>query len=124
MNEGQAQTAFAALSQETRLRIVRMLVKAGPGGMAAGALAEASDVSASNVSFHLKDLEHSGLIRARREARSIVYSADYKELRGLIEFLMTDCCAGHPDICDPALAKACHAQPTGKSRKRKTRVLS
>jgi ArsR family transcriptional regulator len=117
MKEGQAQTAFAALAQETRLRIVRMLVKAGPDGMAAGALADASDVSASNVSFHLKELEHSGLINARREARSIIYSADYKTLRGLIEFLMTDCCAGHPEICVPALAQACCA-PSPAKRKR------
>jgi DNA-binding transcriptional ArsR family regulator len=117
MKEGQAQIAFAALAQETRLRIVRMLVKAGPDGMAAGALAEASDVSASNVSFHLKDLEHSGLIKARREARSIIYSADYKTLRGLIEFLMKDCCDGHPDICVPALAQVCCA-PAPAKRKR------
>jgi DNA-binding transcriptional ArsR family regulator len=113
MREGQAQTAFAALAQATRLRIVRMLVKAGPDGMAAGAIAEASDVSASNVSFHLKELEHSGLINARREARSIIYSADYKALRGLIEFLMKDCCAGHPEICAPAteIAACCAPNP-------------
>jgi DNA-binding transcriptional ArsR family regulator len=117
MREGQAQTAFAALAQATRLRIVRMLVKAGPDGMAAGAIAEASDVSASNVSFHLKELEHSGLINARREARSIIYSADYKALRGLIEFLMKDCCAGHPEICVPALAQVC-CPPSPARRKR------
>jgi DNA-binding transcriptional ArsR family regulator len=117
MREGQAQTIFAALSQETRLRIVRMLVKAGPDGMAAGALAEASDVSASNVSFHLKELERAGLINARREARSIVYSADYKTLRGILEFLMKDCCAGHPEICVPALAQVCCA-PSSAKRKR------
>lgn len=117
MKAGQAQTAFAALSQETRLRIVRMLVKAGPEGMAAGAIADAADVSASNVSFHLKDLEHSGLINARREARSIIYTADYKTLRGLIEFLMKDCCAGHPEICVPALADVC-CTPSPAKRKR------
>jgi ArsR family transcriptional regulator, arsenate/arsenite/antimonite-responsive transcriptional repressor len=116
MNEGQAQNAFAALSQETRLRIVRMLVKAGPDGMAAGVIADASDVSASNVSFHLKDLEHAGLINARREARSIIYSADYKALRGLLEFLMKDCCAGHPEICVPALAAVC-CPPTPKRKR-------
>jgi DNA-binding transcriptional ArsR family regulator len=117
MREGQAQTAFAALAQATRLRIVRMLVKAGPDGMAAGAIAEASDVSASNVSFHLKELEHSGLINARRETRSIIYSADYKTLSGLIEFLMKDCCAGHPEICVPALAQVC-CPPSPARRKR------
>lgn len=106
MEERQARTAFAALSQETRLRIVRLLVQAGPHGMAAGAIAEAVAVSPSNVSFHLKDLEHAGMIVPRREARSIIYSADFTGLRDLIGFLMKDCCAGHPEICAPALVDA------------------
>jgi ArsR family transcriptional regulator, arsenate/arsenite/antimonite-responsive transcriptional repressor len=104
MEERQARTAFAALSQQTRLRIVRLLVQAGPDGMAAGAIAEAVAVSPSNVSFHLKDLEHAGMIMPRREARSIIYSADFTGLRDLVAFLMKDCCAGHPEICAPALA--------------------
>lgn len=102
MDERQARVGFAALSQETRLRIVRLLVEAGPDGLASGAIADAVGVSASNVSFHLKDLEGSGLIAARRVARSIIYAADYRALRGLVEFLMKDCCAGHPEICAPA----------------------
>lgn len=106
MEERQARTAFAALAQETRLGIVRLLVQAGPDGMAAGAIAEAVAVSPSNVSFHLKDLEHAGMIVPRREARSIIYSADFTGLRDLIAFLMKDCCAGHPEICAPALADA------------------
>ncbi len=118
MDERQAQSAFAALSQGTRLRIVRMLVKAGPEGMAAGAVAAEAEVSSSNVSFHLKELEHAGMIAARREARSIIYSADYDTLRDLIEFLMKDCCAGHPEICTPALAKSCCA-PAPATTKRK-----
>src|SRR5438128_2574485 len=104
MDERQALASFGALSQETRLRIVRLLVQAGPDGVAAGAVGDAVGVSASNVSFHLKDLERAGLIRARREARSIVYSADYDALAGLLEFLMQDCCGGRPEICSPALA--------------------
>lgn len=106
MDERQARTAFAALSQETRLRIVRLLVQAGPDGMAAGAIADTVGVSPSNVSFHLKDLEHAGMAVPRREARSIIYSADFTGLRQLIAFLMKDCCAGHPDICAPAIADA------------------
>jgi DNA-binding transcriptional ArsR family regulator len=107
MEERQALSAFAALSQETRLRIVRLLVQAGPVGMAAGAIAEAAGVSASNVSFHLKELTQSGLASAKREARSIVYAADYDALSGLVQFLMRDCCAGHPDICMPMTASSC-----------------
>lgn len=118
MNERQAQSAFAALSQETRLRIVRMLVKAGPDGMAAGAIAEEAEVSSSNVSFHLKELENAGLASSRREARSIIYTADYEGLSGLIQFLMKDCCAGHPEICAPALAQTCCTPAPTRKRKK------
>lgn len=104
MDERQALIAFGAMSQETRLRIVRLLVRAGSEGIAAGSIAEAAGVSASNVSFHLKELERAGLVTARREARSIVYSAEYDALSGLIRFLMEDCCAGNPAICAPVLS--------------------
>jgi len=102
MDQRQALGAFAALSQETRLQIVRLLVVAGPEGMAAGALAEKVEVSPSNISFHLKELEHSGLIAAQRQSRSIIYTAHYESLGGLVRFLMEDCCSGHPEICAPA----------------------
>lgn len=104
MEERQALASFAALAQETRLRIVRLLVEAGHDGMAAGAIAEAARVSASNVSFHLKELERAGLVGARRESRSIVYTADYEALSGLIAFLMRDCCRSRPEVCKPAMA--------------------
>ena len=102
MNESQALLSFAALSQETRLAMVRLLVRAGPDGLAAGALADGVGVSPSNLSFHLKELEHAGLIASRRESRSIIYTAEYAALRGLVNFLMKDCCAGLPEICKPA----------------------
>ncbi|WP_113487004.1 metalloregulator ArsR/SmtB family transcription factor [Rhizobium cremeum] len=98
MDERQALISFAALSQETRLAIVRLLVVAGPDGLAAGVIAERMGVSPSNVSFHLKELERSGLISQRRESRSIVYSASYETLAALLTFLMEDCCSGHPSI--------------------------
>ncbi|AHG44455.1 ArsR family transcriptional regulator [Rhizobium leguminosarum bv. trifolii CB782] len=98
MNERQALSSFAALSQETRLAIVRSLVVAGPAGLAAGVIAERMGVSATNVSFHLKELERSGLISQRRESRSIIYSASYETLADLVKFLMEDCCGGHPII--------------------------
>ncbi len=104
MREKQALDAFAALSQETRLRIVRLLVEAGPDGMPAGAIGEAVKASSSNVSFHLSHLERAGLIESRREARSIIYSAAYPALGGLIAFLMRDCCKGRPEVCAPAVA--------------------
>ncbi|MBB3237845.1 DNA-binding transcriptional ArsR family regulator [Phyllobacterium endophyticum] len=109
MNELQALAAFGSLSQETRLRIVRLLVKAGPDGMAAGAVGEAMGASSSKTSFHLSHLERAGLIRSRREARSIIYSAAYPALSGLIEFLMKDCCQGRCDPAGNACAETCEA---------------
>lgn len=106
MDERQALIVFSALSQETRLRILRMLVVAGPDGLAAGVIAERVEVSASNVSFHLKELERAGLVNARRDARSIIYSAEYDALSSLIRFLMEDCCSGRPEICAPVLSAA------------------
>lgn len=116
MIERQALPVFAALSQETRLQIVRMLVKAGPVGMAAGAIAEAADVGASNVSFHLKELERAGLVSSRRESRSILYAANYATLSALIQFLMEDCCAGHPEICVPAVSGCGPAAPKKRAK--------
>lgn len=114
MDERQSVAAFGALAQETRLRILRMLVKAGPDGMAAGAIAVGADVSPSNVSFHLKELERAGLCTARRVSRSIVYSADFDAISGLIRFLIEDCCAGRPEICGPVIeAATCCAPSSG-----------
>lgn len=121
MNQRQAVSVFGALSQDTRLSIVQMLVRAGPLGMAAGAIAEAAGVAASNVSFHLKDLEHAGLVASRREARSIIYSANFETLSGLIAFLMKDCCNGHPEICNPAIDSTC-CPPAKKSKRKKEYV--
>ena len=114
MDEPQALAAFAALSQETRLRIVRLLVQAGPEGMAAGAIGKAvDDATTSRLSFHLTHLEHAGLIQSRRNGRYIIYSAVYSALAGLVGFLMKDCCQGHPEICAPAVAAlTCVCDPT------------
>lgn len=115
MDEHRALIVFGALSQETRLRAMRLLLVAGPDGIAAGALAEQVEVSPSNVSFHLKELERAGLVTQRRDARSVVYSAEYDALSGLIRFLMEDCCSGRPEICAPALAAA-RCQPVTRTR--------
>lgn len=102
--ETQALAAFAAMSQDTRLRIIRLLVTVGPDGLAAGSIGESVGASSSRLSFHLTHLEQAGLVRSRREARSIIYSADFTALSGLVAFLMRDCCQGRPEICDPAMA--------------------
>jgi ArsR family transcriptional regulator, arsenate/arsenite/antimonite-responsive transcriptional repressor len=111
IGETQALDAFGALSQETRLKMVRTLVVAGPGGMAAGAVGEAVGASSSSASFHLSHLERAGLVRSRRDARSIIYTANFDGLSALVEFLMRDCCLGHPEVCAPAalVAASCCA---------------
>jgi len=114
MQETQALAALSALAQETRLRIVRLLVTAGPEGMAAGAIGESVDAASSRLSFHLSHLEQAGLIQSRREGRSIRYAAEFGALSALIGFLMRDCCQGRPEICAPiatALA-TCACAPT------------
>ncbi len=104
MDETQALAAFLALGQEHRLRLVRALVTVGPDGLASGVLADAVGVSAATVSHHLKELSHAGLVTSRREGRSIIYSAAYPALSELVQFLMRDCCQGHPEVCAPAVA--------------------
>ncbi|MEO5805472.1 metalloregulator ArsR/SmtB family transcription factor [Devosia sp.] len=106
MEEKQALDAFGALSQETRLQMVRALVIAGPDGLAAGAVGEAVGASSSSASFHLAHLERAGLVQSRRAARSIIYSANYDGLSGLVAFLMQDCCQGRPEVCAPAAITA------------------
>ena len=109
VGETQALNAFGALSQATRLQMVRILVMAGRDGLAAGAVGDAVGASSSSASFHLSHLERAGLVQSRREARSIIYTADFDGLAGLVGFLMRDCCQGHPDVCGPAakIAAAC-----------------
>lgn len=99
MNESQAVAAFGALAQATRLRILRLLIVAGPDGLPAGVVAQRAGVSASNFSFHVRDLEQAGLIAARRASRSIIYSVRVDALNGLIRFLLDDCCGGQVWLC-------------------------
>ena len=104
MQEQQALAAFDALSQEHRLRIVRLLVEVGPEGMPAGVLGEKLGAGSSKMSFHLSHLEQAGLVASRRDGRQIVYSVAMATLSALIAFLMQDCCGGRAEICLPALS--------------------
>ncbi|MPM86032.1 hypothetical protein SDC9_133115 [bioreactor metagenome] len=116
MQEKTVLAGFSALSHEDRLRIIRMLVVAGAEGMAAGAIAgELNDAQPSRVSFHLKELEHAGLVQGRREGKSVIYSASFPALSDLVAFLMHDCCQGHCAYCDKAikLFAKCTGRPTG-----------
>ena len=102
-----ATAALAALSQESRLRAFRLLVRSGPEGMAAGAISDDLDIPATTLSFHLKELAHAGLIRARREGRSIIYRPHIDGIRDLMAFLTEDCCQGRPDLCSVSTDLAC-----------------
>ena len=109
MEQADAINAFAALAQDTRLTVFRLLVQAGPDGLTAGAIARHLGVPASTMSHHLATLERAGLAVSRRESRQIFYAADYEGARGLITFLMEDCCHGHPEIrsSDDAATTCC-----------------
>lgn len=95
-----ALTALAALAQESRLAVFRLLVQAGPdGGMAASKIAEALDLPASSLSFHLKELTHANLISPRQDGRFIIYTAQFDTMNALLGFLTENCCGGQS--CTP-----------------------
>ena len=103
MDNLKALDAFAALSQATRLDVFRLLIKAGDIGMSAGSISDALDVRQNTMSANLSVLTRSGLIRSEREGRSIRYFADMAGMRGLLAFLLEDCCGGRPDLCQPVI---------------------
>jgi ArsR family transcriptional regulator len=86
--------ALSALAQEHRLALFRLLVEAGPQGMAAGAVAERLGIPNSSLSFHLAQLSRAGLVHQARRGRSLIYSADYAAMDALLGFLTANCCAG------------------------------
>ena len=93
-------SALGALAQETRLAIFRLLVETGPQGLAVGAIAEKLGLANATLSFHLKQLTHAGLTIATPSGRSIIYSADFSTMNGLVEYLTENCCVGAG--CSPA----------------------
>ena len=111
-----ALNALSALAHESRLAVFRLLVKAGPGGMPAGDIARKLDTAPNTMSAQLLILSNAGLIRARRDGRSMIYTADFAQMTGLLKFLTEDCCSGHPEICEPlsaAVAQHCTPKRSG-----------
>ncbi len=99
MEQDDAIRALGALAQATRLGAFRLLVQAGPDGMAAGDVAAALSVPPATLSFHLKELSQAGLVVSRRDSRQVVYSVALPGVQALLRFLTQDCCQGHPDLC-------------------------
>ena len=100
MNEENAIAMFGALSQETRMQIVRYLVGRGDKGASAGDIGLEVDAISSRASFHLAALEKAALVTSERQSRHIIYRANIENLGKLVSFLLNDCCAGHPDILE------------------------
>ena len=97
---------LSALAQDGRLQVFRLLVKAGPDGLPAGEIARQLDTAPNTMSAQLLVLSHAGLLRARREGRSIIYSVDFPAMRDLLVFLIEDCCGGRSEIFAPLAAVA------------------
>ena len=110
MDQKHAIAALAALAQETRLELFRLLVTCGPEGLPAGVIAERLGVQPSSLSFHLAQLTHAGLIAQRRQSRQLIYSAEYAAMNELLAYLTENCCGrGHAASlpgCDPAIVSA------------------
>lgn len=103
MDKRAALGVLAALGQETRLDVFRLLVKTGPDGLPAGEIGERLETVQNTTSAHLKVLTHAGLIRAERDGRTVRYAADMTGFRDLLAFLMEDCCDGAPELCRPVI---------------------
>lgn len=113
-----ATRALGALSQESRLRAFRLLVRSGVEGIAAGKIAESLDIPHNTMSTHLATLVNAGLVVSRRESRSIIYRIDFDGTRELLSFLVEECCQGQPEVCLPVLESVlpgccAPAQPSG-----------
>jgi len=91
--------ALGALAQETRLEIFRLLVQKGPKGLAAGEIGDRLGLPSPTLSFHLNQLRFAGLVTSRRVSRSIIYSANFKAMTGLLAYLTENCCGGSPELC-------------------------
>jgi DNA-binding transcriptional ArsR family regulator len=100
MKAPEAVESMSALAHETRLEVYRLLVRAGPDGLAAGAVGDVLDIPAPTLSFHLKELKQAGLVGSERVGRSQIYRADYPAMSDLLTYLTDECCAGVP-ACAP-----------------------
>lgn len=113
MRTKNAVAALAALAQESRLAVFRLLVQAGPHGLAAGKISKKLGIPPSSLSFHMKELSHAGMVASRQEGRSIIYAANFATMSQLLAFLNENCCGGNP--CLPVSVTPCAAPIKEKS---------
>jgi ArsR family transcriptional regulator, arsenate/arsenite/antimonite-responsive transcriptional repressor len=104
--------ALAALAQETRLDIYRLLVQAGSEGLPAGQIGEALGLPSATLAFHLKELKHAGLATFTRNGRSLIYAAVYPTMNGLLEYLTENCCQGNPAACGLGTSACTKSNPS------------
>ena len=121
MKTTDAVRALAALSQETRLDVFRLLVQHGASGLAAGEIAEELRVSPATLSFHLKELAHVKLVTARQDGRFVFYAANFPAMNRLLEFLTANCCAADSAACGAAVM-ACAPSSNAHKPTRKVRA--
>jgi DNA-binding transcriptional ArsR family regulator len=122
MKSSHAVRALAAIAQESRLAVYRLLVQQGPSGMAAGEIAAVLGIAPATLSFHLKELSHAGLVKSLQQGRWIFYSADFEAMNSLLAFLTENCCAAD---CGPSWAPEARrpvtTKPTGRASARATK---
>lgn len=111
-----AVTALAALAQDNRLDVFRLLVEAGPDGLPAGEVASALDLAPNTLTFHFDRLRAAGLVTVRRDGRSMIYAARFETMNALIAYLTENCCAGAPEKCAPAPNKTSASKPSRTER--------
>jgi ArsR family transcriptional regulator, arsenate/arsenite/antimonite-responsive transcriptional repressor len=114
MEKTDAVAALAALAQDNRLDVFRLLVRAGPEGMPAGGVADVLDLAPNTLTFHFDRLRQAGLVTVRREGRSMIYAARFETMNALLAFLTENCCGGASQTCEPV--RAC-SPPRGKRAK-------
>jgi ArsR family transcriptional regulator, arsenate/arsenite/antimonite-responsive transcriptional repressor len=105
MKKRDALAALAALAQDNRLDVFRLLVEVGPEGMPAGSVAAALKIAPNTLTFHLDRLREAGLVTVRREGRSMIYAAQFDRMNELIGYLTENCCQGQPERCAPSQPK-------------------
>lgn len=105
MEKTDAVAALAALAQDNRLDVFRLLVQVGPEGLPAGKVAEALDLAPNTLTFHFDRLRQAGLVTVRRDGRSMIYAARFETMNTLLGFLTENCCQGDTAACVPAVCK-------------------